>query len=171
MSRNNTCNNLSLESSVAIEALRWIDDILKKHNISYQVTGGLAAKVYGSLRPLVDIDIDVSNNDIAIILPEIEPYLIFGPERYQDEMWDILLLTLDYHGQLIDISGADDGKVYNLLQNDWEACVVNLSAREFTMIENISVPVINKFDLVQYKSKIRRPVDLEDLEFLNKNTN
>lgn len=41
------------------EALAWITNILKKYSIPFQITGGLAAILYGSKRPLEDIDIDI----------------------------------------------------------------------------------------------------------------
>jgi hypothetical protein len=42
-------------------ALRWIIGILDRHNIQYQITGGFAAKLYGSSREVNDIDIDIFN--------------------------------------------------------------------------------------------------------------
>ncbi|MFZ2522802.1 MAG: hypothetical protein WAW92_00245 [Minisyncoccia bacterium] len=40
-------------------ALRWIVNILESKSIQFQVTGGFAAKLYGSQRELADIDIDI----------------------------------------------------------------------------------------------------------------
>ena len=48
-------------------AFLWIIRILKKHRVPYQVTGGLAAKIYGAKRKLNDIDIDISKKDFEIV--------------------------------------------------------------------------------------------------------
>ncbi len=102
-----------------INALQWMVGILNKHKIEYQIAGGFAAKVFGSLRPLNDIDFDIHDNDFSKILPEIKPYIIFGPTRYKDDKWDTELITLNYFGQEIDISGADTLKMSNKERTKW----------------------------------------------------
>ena len=46
------------------DALKWITPVLEQHNISYRVTGGVAARIHGATRPLWDIDIDMSDADL-----------------------------------------------------------------------------------------------------------
>lgn len=48
-----------MQNKKASQALRWIVAILEENRIPFQVTGGLTARVYGSHRPLNDIDLDV----------------------------------------------------------------------------------------------------------------
>ncbi|HSW94150.1 MAG TPA: hypothetical protein VLJ15_07350 [Gammaproteobacteria bacterium] len=159
-------SELQLESKKSTDALRWIINILNKHHIIYQVTGGLAAKVYGAKRSLADIDLDLPGQAIRIILSEVKPYIICGPKRFRDEQWDILLLTIDYHGQLIDISGADDGLIFDRINNQWEKCEVDFSAVVEKKIDDIVVKVISKADLIKYKSVLKREVDILDLSEL-----
>lgn len=71
------------------EAFRWIVGILEKHQISFQISGGFAARMYGVSRELADIDIDVLEKDLSILYSHVKDFAIYGPTRYQDEHWDI----------------------------------------------------------------------------------
>jgi hypothetical protein len=155
--------SIKLESQQAVAGLKWITQLLAKHNITYQITGGLAAKVYGSERPLADIDLDLPNEAITKILPDIENHLVYGPSRYQDLEWDILLATLNYHGQLIDLSGADDGLLFDKQNEKWVTCEVDFKKINRCLMDGIQVPVIAKNELIKYKSSLRREVDLLDI--------
>ena len=55
-------------------AFYWIVQLLRKHKISYRITGGFAARLYSSKRPLADIDIDLPMIGFRKILPEARPY-------------------------------------------------------------------------------------------------
>ena len=146
------------------EALKWIVNILRKHKIPFEIRGGFAAKIYGSTRELADIDIQIKNTKIESIILDIKNYVIFGPKRYKDRNWDLLLLTLRYKGQVIDISGLGLVKIFNKINKKWE----NLSFNPLRTIKkeicNIQVPVISVEDLIKYKNKLRRRVDLQDVK-------
>jgi len=91
----------------SLAALRWIVDVLHRHQVPFQITGGCAAKTYGSTRELNDIDIDIPRKDFKKILTAVKPYITFGPQRYKDGKWDVYLMTLNYIGQEIDIGSAE----------------------------------------------------------------
>ena len=65
------------------KAFHWITDILEKYNISYKISGGFAARLYGADRELADIDIEVADADILKISGDVTPYIIFGPASLQ----------------------------------------------------------------------------------------
>src|SRR3990167_5068683 len=104
----------------AKEALIWITNILRRYSIPFQIAGGLAVRAYGSTRELMDIDIDISENDFEKIINEVKPFIIFGPAQFKDDKWDLFLLTLNYMGQEIDLSGAYTIKIYNNNTHVWE---------------------------------------------------
>jgi len=163
-----TMPSIKLESK-SILALKWLIDLLNRLEITYQIAGGLAAKVYGSDRTLVDIDVDLPNDAITKILPDLKDYLVYGPNRYQDSVWDIFLATIDYHGQMIDFTGADDPLMFDQQKQTWIKCEINLSKAITCEIEGIELVVIAKDELIHYKSSLRREVDLLDLEAIQKN--
>ena len=147
-------------------AFLWIVGIMHKNNVPFQIDGGLAARIYGSKRKLADIDIDISNKKFKIILPQIRPYIIFGPARYVDKSWDVHLVTLKYLGQKIDISGWETEKFYDRKHKKWVRCHINFRRAAIKKDYGRAVPVIPKKDLIIEKSELLRGVDKKDLEFL-----
>ncbi len=135
-------------------ALRWIVGILDTHTIPYQIAGGFAAKLYGSPRPLNDIDIDISEKRFTEILSEIQPYITYGPARYKDGKWDLELITLNYKGQEIDIGGADDARISNKGRTMWIALPAVFSKALDVEIGGMYVKVIPPLDLIEYKKEL-----------------
>ena len=103
------------------EAFFWIIEILRKHNIKFQLSGGFAARLYGATRPLADIDIEMADEGFEKILPEVKEYIVFGPDRYVDETFNVQLLTLKYKGQEIDLSGEKGEKIFDKNTGKWVA--------------------------------------------------
>jgi hypothetical protein len=130
------------------------------------LTGGAAAKVYGSKRKLADIDIEIPEKFFKIILPKVKKYSIFGPAKYHDKEWDIFLLTLKFRNQKIDLSGSKTEKIYNKIKHRWELQKIKLTGLPKKQFLGVSIPIIPKNELIAYKSKILRAVDKRDLEAL-----
>lgn len=70
------------------KALKWMVEILNRPNISYQIAGGFAAKMYGSPRSVNGIDFDIHDEDFIRIVPEISQYIKFGPARFRNDETD-----------------------------------------------------------------------------------
>ncbi len=147
-----------------IDALRWIVGIFNKHNVPYRIGGGFGAKLYGSPRPLNDIDFGIPDEYLTKIVPDIEQYITWGPARWQDGKWDCELITLDYHGQEIDISGTDTKKISNKERTKW------ISGTSFPYntldmnIEGIEIKVMNPEDLMEYKMELDGDHQLIDIQ-------
>lgn len=148
-------------------AFKWIVGLLKDNNISFQISGGFAARLYGSTRPLFDIDIDISKNSFDILTPLVKDFIVYGPKRFRDECWDLLLLTLKYKNQEIDISGYETIQLFNHEMKKWEPYGEDLNDVEKKEVYGEEVPVIKKEYLIAYKNIIRRPTDLEDIEMIS----
>ena len=146
----------------------WIVDILKNRGIPFVVTGGLAAKSYGSPRELNDIDIDIHDKDFDLILEDVKPYIIFGPKRFKDKWWDLLLITLRHEGQDIDISGGDTLKICDTRTGEWKESFTNFLNVEQRETFGVRVPVASRKDLIEYKSMLAGEHQQVDIEAINK---
>src|SRR5665811_259828 len=130
------------------EALIWITDILKNHNIPFQITGGLAAKVYGATRTLADIDIDIPEDKFDPVKNEVLEFITYGPADFKSDKWDLLLMTLNYQGQEIDLSGAYKTKIFNQKSGTWENLFEDLSSAVIKEVYGIQLPVIPRHVLI-----------------------
>lgn len=145
-------------------AFLWIINILNKLDVPFQITGGLAARAYGATRPLEDIDIDIPEDKFSLVKTNVDSFVVYGPEQFKDGSWDLMLMTLNYHGQQIDLSGASHTKICNRATKKWQDLPANFSTAEIKTLFDVDVPVIAKNELLQYKKIIARPVDLIDIE-------
>jgi hypothetical protein len=144
-------------------ALIWVVEILKKYHIPFQITGGLAARIYGAVRELDDIDIEIPNEQFDKIKKEVQEFIIFGPAQYKSDRWFLLLMTLNYQNQVIDISGADDTRILNEKNKEWQKLHVDFAKVEMRTIFDIKVPVIPRDELIAYKKILSRDVDIIDI--------
>ena len=150
------------------EALKWIVGILHQENIPFQIAGGFAARLYGSDRPLYDIDIEIHDEDFGKLLAFVKEKIIYGPGRYKDETFELLLMTLQYDGQAIDISGCDSDMIFNQETKAWESCGTDITKAVEQEAYGVKIPIIAWQNLIAYKKKIRRPTDLEDIKNIQK---
>jgi len=157
-----------MHSPLAYDALHWIVPILVRRAIPFHVTGGLAAKVYGSPRPLNDIDLEVSDEMLHHFVPEVQPFLEFGPARHKDERWDLPLMVLNYRGQIIDISGADSVRICDARTGEWVHCPSDLSKAEWHSVFDLRIPVMDRVSLLSYKQMLQgehQQIDIEAIQY------
>jgi len=145
------------------KAFKWIVGILEKHGILFQITGGLAARIYGSKRSLNDIDIDIPDSCFSRILKDVEKFIVYGPAHYIDERWDCKLMTLKFEEQEIDISGADSMKICDARTGEWKSMPTDFSRSVEKNIFGINVPVIPPEALVDYKQMLIGEHQKEDI--------
>lgn len=145
-------------------ALVWITNILNSKKIPFQISGGLAAKIYGSPRPLNDIDIDIFEKNFIDIYKDVKPYIVYEPNRYKDEKWDCYLMTLNYFGQEIDICGADNAKITAKDNKTWISLSSDLKNVNYQEYLGIMVPVIPKQELIDYKRQLNGGHQLIDID-------
>ena len=150
------------------KAFEWIISILRRHKIPFQISGGLAAEIYGSQRKLADIDIDIPKDKFIDIVSEVKDYIVWGPKRYKDKNWNVFLMTLKYANQKIDISGGPTERIFDKKEKHWVNDRVSFSKKEIKKIFGIYVPVITRQELIRYKKQISRKIDDIDVESIIK---
>ena len=147
-----------------IKAFKWIVGILESKKIQFQITGGFAARLYGSDRELADIDIDIKDSDFEKIVDVVRKYIVFGPKHYIDNNWDLKLMTLEYEGQVIDICG--ESTIFDKNSKQWVLIKTDFANSKQINIYGIDIPVIKKESLIAYKGKLLRDVDIDDIKAL-----
>ena len=150
-------------------ALVWIVDILDKHGIPYQVEGGLAANCYGSNRELVDIDIFIPSFGFEIISKDVEGYVEFGPEFHSGTHWKLVYQLLNYCGQQIEICDAGRAEYLDTQNDTWIKRDIDFTKAKTIGIFGISTKVMRKDDLLEYKGRLNREVDIIDIEQITNN--
>ena len=150
-------------------AFLWIVGILQGHKIPFLITGGFAARLYGATRELADIDLEIPEDRFSELLPELKDYSKFGLNQYRDEEFDVLLLSLLYEGQDIDISGAYKTKIFDRDKKEWISTKSDFSKANPMIVYGIEVLVIEKNELIEYKKILARDVDKIDVEQMTSN--
>ncbi|MBM3206254.1 MAG: hypothetical protein FJZ43_01365 [Candidatus Staskawiczbacteria bacterium] len=154
-------------------ALKWILPILKKHKVPFQISGGFAAHIYGSKRPVNDIDIDIPEDKIDVLVPDVKEYIVYGPAQHKNNRWDLKLITLEYYGQEIDIGGAYNVKIFDDNESIWKSFPAKLEEVEFHNVYGFNLPVVEPRYLADYKKLLsgdHQKVDVKAVEnyILNK---
>lgn len=151
-------------------ALHWIVGILDKHKVPYRIGGGFAAHVYGSTRPIKDIDITLPGKYFDNIMPEISKYIEYELKNYKDEKWECYGLTLNYNNQEIDITDIDTLRMSDKEQTKWFQ--TKDTFRNFdpvpTIVDGVKVLLIDPRDLAAYKKHLDGDHQLVDIEAVQK---
>lgn len=145
------------------KALAWIVGVLEKIEVPFVISGGLAARAYGSTRLLNDIDIEIPDDRVADVAAVVADYTVWGPEREEAECFELLILILAYGGQMIEICGGDSVRMLDHESGEWVDAATDFSKVERLRVMGIEVPVMAREELLAYKRLGAREVDLIDV--------
>jgi len=151
------------------DALRWIAQVLNDLAIPHQVVGGLAARAYGSTRPVADIDLYVSDEAaLGRLASACGEHLRRPPERHRDEHWDLTFLELRWNGWSVEAAAASTARVWDRRTREWAPAGIRFEDSEVREVEGVRLPVMPKLQLVDYKAGLGREVDRLDLAALER---
>jgi hypothetical protein len=146
-------------------ALAWIVEVFELHGVPYQVVGGLAARAYGAVRPIVDVDLYVPFELAGAALEEIRSHVYWGPEHYVDDCWDLTYLKADFRGQKVELGdSSSDPRFFDKAVGRWVPQRVHYEAGVGIELFEVRAAVMPEEELVRYKLALGREVDLSDVE-------
>ncbi len=151
-----------------IRALNWIVKTLKKNRIKFNFLGGLAAYSYGSKRPIQDIDLSMSLEDMKRLTKIVEKFVVQKPLNKTSNtfQWRGHIMKLKYLGVTIDIQETKNTEFFNKKTKKWEKFPDGLNNSITKRIFGISLPVMPLKNLINYKTKLGRIIDVLDTESL-----
>ena len=153
-----------------VKALKWIVPILKENKIKFNVLGGLAAYAYGSKRMLVDIDLSMSLEDMKKLNEIAKNFVVEEPWNGTSEtsQWRGYYMELNYEGIAIEIGEAKNTEFLNKNTHKWEKFPDGLDESINKKVLGLTIPVMPLKNLLDYKRKLGRNVDIIDLKNLTK---
>ena len=154
------------------EALSWIVQEIERHNLSYQVVGGLAAIAHGASRPLHDIDLYVPFDDPnwPNFLASVQSYVTWGPKAVIEEgAWDLLYVKISYHDQKIEIGDSNRVRIRDSATGKWIEQVIQFDSSDSKTVLGCEIDVMPVDQLISYKRLLGRAVDEQDIEDLTRN--
>lgn len=151
-----------------INALKWIVGILNENNIPYCIGGGMAVYLYGSDRPVNDIDISISGQYFPTIIPLVKDYIIAGPKHYKNDKWDCTTLSLNYEGQSIDMTDADTLLMSKKDSTGWirNKEIYQKYPNVVKDVGGINVSLMDPRVLLEYKQELEGEHQESDRKFL-----
>jgi hypothetical protein len=144
-----------------LKTLNLLIATFDRHNIPYQVTGGLAGNIYGSKWRLHDIDIEVSQTDMAKVAELFREYIVRPLFRLVDEEFDLMLLGLCINNIEVEINQSEDAFIFSdgvRIKLD-----TDLSKAKKIRFLGLDILVQPLDDIIKYKQLLKRNNDVSDL--------
>ncbi|WP_417520596.1 hypothetical protein [Marinobacter sp.] len=144
-------------------AAQWIVGLLRDRNIPFLVCGGLAAKGYGSKRDLNDIDLFVPGEHFSSVVKAGQEFVSKAVAHRPELGWDLAYVQFKYQGIKVEVGSADGAKIFDSGSKTWVPLNIDFSRYATVHLLGLELPLMLKNDLIQYKTVLSRPVDIEDI--------
>ncbi len=163
---NDVMTHGAMDLSKVKNGLIWIQSSLECLDIPYQVVGGLAAYIYGAKRPIADIDLYIPREAAHKLMPSLSAYISKPLNHYFEGNWDLEYFQLIYEGQKIEIGLTPKVRIRQS-DGDWVIQHVDYTSSIFSEFEGIRVPIMPKYQLIEYKLILAREVDFFDIDLID----
>ncbi|WP_018918675.1 hypothetical protein [Vreelandella zhanjiangensis] len=145
-------------------AAQWIVTLLRERNIPFVICGGLAAQGYGAKRELNDIDLFVPGEHFSSVVQAGQAYISKAATHYCEEGWDLTYVQFKYEGVKVEVGNAEYAQIYNAANHAWVLLPIDFSRIHTIKLLGLELPLMLREDLIEYKSILSRPVDIEDIQ-------
>lgn len=146
------------------QVLNQVIHTLETHQISYQITGGLAGNFYGSTWPVQDLDFDVFDADLARVYHCFESWAIALPDRRVDRDREARELSLQIDGVAVDFTAAESA--YAIRGQKRKSLKIDLTTAHRARCYGRSMWVASLDGLIARKTLLQRSADLAELRQL-----
>jgi hypothetical protein len=145
-------------------ALRRLVALLDEAGACYQFTGGFAGNLHGSVWPLHDLDVDVTEADLPAVAERLKPYVTRPLGPYVDDEFELVLLRAEIEGVGVDVSQAEDA--FARTGGGRVPLGTSLLNRRRVRVLDLDTWVQPLEELIAYKALLGRSADLADLRGL-----
>jgi hypothetical protein len=159
---------------IAKEVVEYVSRFLKKHGLSWLISGGFACYVYGVDRPITDIDIDIlagkDDKKFKAFLNDLKDDISSQLQHFRNEHYDNYCFEITYKGQVVDFCTSKDLKVFDPKIGRFELFYENSFPKpEVHLFEGLKIPLLPKALIIQNKEMILRDeFDKRDIDGLKK---
>jgi hypothetical protein len=145
------------------QALRWIVALLGRMDVPFQAVGGLAAHAYGAQRPLADLDFYIPTSRLDDVADEAGDFVSRPPSHFRSDSWDLTFMKIEREGRLIELGGADGARYFDRQACRWREAGIDFGVSVERTLCGVSVPVMPRHQLIEYKERLDREVDRQDV--------
>ena len=151
----------------AVHAARTVLSACLNHSMPIQLTGGVAAFMYGAKRPLYDVDFTVFDADLERCSLLCLPYSSCAVTAFEDEFWRFRQFSCVVNGWNVDVAGHS-AQLFSAQHRRWVDWTSDLSRPCLKSCWGELLPLEPLDQLIEWKSQLRRPADLLDLGQLSR---
>lgn len=146
-----------------MKALEWIEAELRAVGTPRLYCGGLAVLAYGGTRPLNDIDLFVPAAHFQPLVDALAAYIRKPAVRQCEAGWELTYVQFVYDGVKIEIGSDDHPRIQDGASGEWVELGIDYDSAEQRSFAGCTIPVMARDQLIAYKRRLGREVDLIDV--------
>lgn len=93
----------------------------------------------------------------------IESAGVGGTSAYRDDYWDLEFMKIEYGGYDVELGGAEGAQFFDRLEGRWRKANISFTESIPRSILGVVVPVMPVDQLLDYKIRLGREVDEDDV--------